>query len=30
VLARRSGLVELLYTDPAPEGVVVAGANHPR
>jgi feruloyl-CoA synthase len=30
VLTRRSGLVELLYTDPAPEGVVVAGANHPR
>jgi feruloyl-CoA synthase len=30
VLARRSGLVELLYTDPAPEGVVVADANHPR
>ena len=25
VLARRAALVEMLYTDPAPEGVVVAG-----
>jgi feruloyl-CoA synthase len=27
VLARRAGLVELLYAEPAPEGVVVAGRN---
>jgi hypothetical protein len=25
VLARRAALVELLYTDPVPEGVIVAG-----
>ena len=27
VLARRAGLVEMLYAEPAPEGVVVAGRN---
>ena len=27
VLARRAGLVEMLYAEPAPEGVIVAGRN---
>jgi feruloyl-CoA synthase len=29
VLARRARLVELLYSEPVPEGVVVAGRRNP-